>query len=76
MLHLNLFNIVILFTLKVDLGYHQTRIGTIQNIFKINVSKLTLKQTGILWYQLAVDSQNIIPPRLFIITLVMYQLPC
>ena len=34
MLYLYLLNIFIMLTLKVALGYHQTALGTIQNILK------------------------------------------
>ena len=53
-LHMKLLNIVTLLTLKVFLGYKPIRPKTISNIFKLKLSKSTLKETGILLSQLSV----------------------
>ena len=58
-LHLNLLSIVSLLTLKVLLGDNPTRLKTIENIFKLELSKSTLKETGILFSQISVPYQKI-----------------
>ena len=55
-LHLNILNIMILYTLKVVLVYHPTRLEKQSTIFKSTFSKSTLKETNILWFQLYMAS--------------------
>ena len=74
-LHLNLFNIVTLLTLKVVLGYQHTRLKTILTIFKYKLSSSALIETIIWLSQLYVHFQNKIPLNLFINILVMFLLP-
>ena len=72
---MNLLNIMILWTLKVFLGGRPTRLRTIRNIFNLILSKQTLKETQILWFQLSVYYTIIIYINSFINKLVMSQLP-
>ena len=57
-LHLNLFNIVTLLTLKVVLGDHPNRLATILTIFNLKLSKSILIEKRILLSQLSEDFQN------------------
>ena len=56
-LHLNILNIVILYNLRVFLGDHPTILVKNYTIFKAKLSKSTLEETNILWFQLCVVSK-------------------
>ena len=71
MLRLKLFNIVILWNLKVVLGSRPTGLRIIWNVFKLRSSKSTLKEIYILWFQISVVSQRRIFPSLSINALVV-----
>ena len=70
-LHLNLLNIVNLFTLKVVLGDHPTRLAKILTIFNSKLSRSILTETIILLSQMSVEFQNKLSLNLFISILVM-----
>ena len=65
-LRLNLLNIAILWNIKVILGGHPTRLRKFWNILKLILSKSTLRETGMLWFQLSVSSPSRISMNYFI----------
>ena len=69
---LNLFNMVLFFTLKDVPGGHPTGSRTIWTILILRLSKSTLTETNILLFQIYMVSQNTIFINLSINILVMY----
>ena len=74
-LHLKLLNIVILCIFKMVLGGHFIWPRTIWTIFILRLSKSTLTETKILWFQLSAVSWNIIFIKLSINVVVMHPFP-
>ena len=74
-LRLNLLNIVTLFTLKIVLGDHPTRLKTVLTIFKYKFVKVNPHRDRIIVVPNMCTFKKKISLRLFIIILVMSQLP-